>query len=83
MLNLSQITLMRENGVICLSGNMSFWSRHNLETLPHLCTKNETMAPLGVVPLTESCESMGSLPYLCIKNYTIAPLHVVPHTVKR
>ncbi len=57
----------------------------NLGSLSYLCTKNEIMAPLHVVTLTElpKYEHLGSLPYLCTKNETMAPLHVATLTVQR
>ncbi len=59
----------------------------SLGSLPYLCTKNETVAPLHVATLTvqrelPKYEIIGS-PYLCTKNEIMAPLHVAILTVQR
>ncbi len=53
----------------------------DLGSLPYLCIKNETMAPLHVATLTVQRE----LPiiFCCTKNETMAPLHVTTLTFKR
>ncbi len=59
----------------------------HLGSLPYLCTKIETIAPLHVVTLIVQRElpnmHLGSLPYLCTKIETMAPLHVATLIVQR
>ncbi len=73
---------------------MRLYLASRVSTVPDLCTKNETMAPLHVATLTVKKESylnmrlylasrVSTVPDLCTKNETMAPLQVATPRVQK